>query len=34
MIFTRITKEKYPIGLEVEGKSEVFYPQGIIVDIP
>ncbi|WP_129688244.1 hypothetical protein [Gottfriedia acidiceleris] len=27
-----ITKEKYPIGLEVEGKIEVFYPQGVIVN--
>lgn len=29
-----ITKEKYPIGLEVEGKIEVFYPQGVIVSFP
>lgn len=27
------TKEKYSIGIEVEGESEVFYPQGVIVRI-
>ncbi|MGG0176478.1 hypothetical protein [Gottfriedia acidiceleris] len=27
-----ITKEKYPIGLMVEGIIEVFYPQGVIVN--
>lgn len=28
-----LIKVKFPIGLEVEGKIEVFYPQGVIVNI-
>ncbi|UKS29647.1 hypothetical protein LOZ80_12210 [Paenibacillus sp. HWE-109] len=28
-----VTKGRFPIGLEVEGIIEVFYPQGVIVSI-
>lgn len=27
------TKEKFPVGSEIEGEIEVFYPQGVIVNI-
>lgn len=27
------TKEKFPIGVEIEGIIEVFYPQGVIINV-